>query len=133
MGKLWRKGLPRLGLVAGGTLLAMALSSCVGGLPVTVNSVTGTLEPYNPQTGDQGIPAEQVDFTVGDYTFGSSDLWCLIGVHHDGQLVGSTFVEFGSRTGTPSPGGVEESDPVNVSLSSPFNGTPSDATVGCVA
>jgi hypothetical protein len=34
----------------------MALSGCVF-LPVTVNSVIGTYEPYNPMLGNEGIPA----------------------------------------------------------------------------
>jgi hypothetical protein len=124
--------LVRLGAIGACSLSALALSSCVGGLPVTVNSVTGTLEPYNPQFGNQGIPAEQIDFTVGNYT-GSSELVCLIGVRHAGQLVGWTLATFGSRAGTSTSGGVDESVAVDINLPSPFDGAPSDATVGCIA
>ncbi len=135
MVRLRHRRLVRLG--AGGTiaLLALALSGCTGGLPTMVTSVTGTLEPYLPTLGDQGIPAEEVDFTVDDYSYGSADLVCLVGVRYDGNLVGSTLVTFGSKAGTPTPGTageVEESVDVEVDLPSPFKGTPSDASVGCV-
>ena len=127
-----KRRLVRLGAMCACSLSALALTSCIGGLPVTVTSVTGTLEPYNPQFGNQGIPAEQVDFTVGDYT-GSTDLICLIGVYHVGQLVGSTIATFGSQGGTSTPGGVDKSVAVEISLPSPFDGAPSDAKVGCIA
>jgi len=121
-----------LGAVSACCLLALALSSCIGGLPVTVNSVTGTLEPYNPATASSGIPAEQVDFTVSDYIFGSSPLVCLVDVYHSGAFVGTTVATVGSEAGTSVPGGVDESIAVEVDLPSPFDGTPADATVHCV-
>ena len=93
-----------------------------------MTAVTGTPEPYNPATASSGIPAEQVDFTVSDYTYGSGPLVCLIDVYHSGALVGTTLATFGSEAGTSTPGGVQESDAVDVNLPSPFDGTPSDAT-----
>ena len=129
--RLAQRRLVQLGAVSVGCLLAMALSSCVGSLPVTVNAVTGTLEPYNPATRSSGIPAEQV-FTVGDVTFGSTNLVCLIDVRHDGVMVGTALATIGYRAGTSTPRGVDESVAVDVSLPSPFDGTPSDATVSCV-
>lgn len=132
--RLRHRRLVRLGAVGAVAALALALSGCTGGLPTTVTSVTGTLEPYLPTLGDQGIPAEQVNFTVDDYSYGSADLVCLIGVRYDGNLVGSTLVTIGSEVGTPSQGGVgevDESVAVEVDLPSPFDGTPSDASVGC--
>jgi hypothetical protein len=116
--------------------VALALSSCTGGLAVTVTSVTGTLEPYNPALRSSGVPAEQVDFTVGDYAFGSAGLVCLISVRDAGQLVGSAIVTFGSRGGTPVSGALQqvaESVAVDITLPSPCNGPPFDASAGCGA
>lgn len=135
MARLRHRRLVRLGAVGSIAVLALALAGCTGGLPTTVTSVTGTLEPYLPTLGDQGIPAEQVDFTVDDYSYGSADLVRLVGVRYDGNLVGSTLVTFGSEAGTPTPGAVgevDESVAVEVTVPSPFKGTPSDASVGCV-
>jgi hypothetical protein len=126
------RGAVRLGAISACSLLALALTSCVGGLTVTVNSVTGALEPYNPATASSGVPAEQVDFTVSDYTSGSSPIVCLIDVYQNGAMVGTTLATFGSGARTSTSGGVQESDAVDISSPSPFDGTPSDATVGCV-
>ena len=101
-------------------------------MPVTVNSVTGTWQAYNPATASGGIPSERVDFTVGDYTYGSTAVVCLVDVRHDGQLVGSVLATIGSEAGTATAVGVQESDVVGISLPSPFNGVPSDSTVSCV-
>jgi hypothetical protein len=113
--------------------LALLLTSCVGGLPVTVTSVTGILEPGNPGLTSGGIPGERVDFTVSGYTYGSPNpLICLIDVYQNGAMVGTTLATIGSEAGTATAAGVEESDPVEVNLPSPFDGTPSDATVSCI-
>jgi hypothetical protein len=128
-----KRSLVRLSAMSACPLLALILSSCVGGLPVTVTSVTGTWEPGNPGTTSGGVPAERVDFTVGGYTYGSPNpLVCLIDVYHKGVMVGSTLATIGSTAGTARAGGVKESDPVEVDLSSPFHGNPSDATVSCM-
>ena len=59
----WKRRYRFLALGIAGPLLAVALSGC-DFLPVTVTSVIGTYEPYNPMLGDEGIPAEQVGFTA---------------------------------------------------------------------
>jgi hypothetical protein len=127
MVKRWlRRSVRLVGLVAGGSLLAFSLSSCVV-LPVTVNSVTGTYEPYNPMFGDEGIPAEEVDFTVGGSP--SGDLICLIEVfNNSGQMVGSTVMGTGPQTGNSA--SVEESVPVDIT-GNIFNGSASNAIVRC--
>ena len=136
MVELWRCPAVRLGTAGCLAFLGLMLSSCQdngsGGLPVTVNSVSGTLEPYNPMLSSHPIPAERVNFTVGNYDFGSRSLACQISVRRSGKLIGSTQVTFGSRAGTPSARGVRESDDVGVNLVNPFNGTPSDAIVSCI-
>ena len=126
-----KRRLVRFGAIAVFPLLALVLSSCVGGLPVTITSVTGTWQAAPPGPAFGGVPSERVDFTVGDYTYGSTTLVCLVDVRQDGQLVGSELVTFGSEAGTATLRGVEESDVVGTSLPSPFNGTPSDAMVSC--
>ena len=85
-----KRRLVRFGAIAVFPLLALMLSSCVGGLPVTVTSVTGTLQAYNPAIASGGIPSERVDFTVGDYAYGSTNpLVCLIDVYQNGVMVGT--------------------------------------------
>lgn len=127
MGKHRRKRVFRfLALVIGGSLLTIALSGC-DFLPVTVNSVIGTYEPYDPMLTNEGIPAEEVDFTVGGSP--SGELVCLVVVFDDsGQRVGSTIMTTGAQTGS--------SDSVNVSVAVDitgdiFNGTPANAVVHC--
>lgn len=53
-----------------------------------MTSVTATLEPYIPQISDQGIPAEQVNFTVRGLPTPSKDLYlhCDIAVRHSGTM-----------------------------------------------
>jgi len=128
-----KRRLVRFGAIAASSLLALMLSSCVGGLPVTVTSVTGTLQAYNPAIASGGIPSERVDFTVGDYAYGStSPLVCLIDVYQNDVMVGATLATIGSEAGTATAGGVQESDVVGTSSPSPFNGTPADAKVNCI-
>jgi len=91
------------------------------------------LEPANPGIASGGIPAERVDFTVRGYAYGSSNpLTCHIDVYHNGAMVGSTIATIGSAAGTATTGGVKDSVPVEVDLPSPFDGSPSDASVRCV-
>lgn len=127
MAMLWRSKPVRLvSLLAGGSLLALALSSCTV-LPVTVNSVIGTYEPYNPALTNEGIPAEEVDFTVGGSPSGA--LVCLVEVlTNSGQMVGSTVITTGPQTGNSA--SVEESVPVDIS-GDIFNGSASNAIVRC--
>jgi hypothetical protein len=126
--------LVRFGAIAVLPLLALTLSSCVGGLPVTVTSVSGILEPTNPGPPGPTQPAERVEFTVSAYTYGSPNpLLCLIDVYHNGTMVGTTLATIGSEAGTATARGFQVSDPVEVNLPSPFDGTPSDATVSCTA
>ena len=128
-----KRRLVRFGAIAVFPLLALMFSSCVGGLPVTVTSVTGILEPTNPGPPGPPQPAERVDFTVSGYTYGSANpLVCLIDVYQNGTMVGSTLATIGSEAGTATVEGFEVSDPVEVNLAAPFNGTPSNATVSCV-
>ena len=127
-----KRRLVRFGAIAVSPLLALMLSSCVGGLPVIVTSVTGILEPTNPGPPGPPQPAERVDFTVNGYTYGSPNpLVCLIDVYQNGTMVGTTLATIGSEAGTATAGGVDISDPVEVTLAAPFNGTPSDASVHC--
>jgi len=123
----WKRGTLRfLVLAIGGSLLATVLSSC-DFLPVTVNSVTGTYEPYNPMLGNEGIPAEEVDFTVGGSP--SGELVCLVVVLNDsGQRVGSTIMTTGAQSGNAS--SVDESVPVDIT-GDIFNGTAANAVVHC--
>ena len=96
---------------------------------MTVTSVTGTYEPYNPFLGNQGIPAEQVDFTVNGYPSGDGNLICLIEVF-DGSdgLVGSTVAQVATDAGSDE--SLTESVPVDVT-GDVFDGPPSDAVVKC--
>jgi len=122
----WKRGCRFLVLVFGGSLLAIALTSC-NFLPVTVNSVIGTYEPYNPALGNQGIPAEEVDFTVGGSP--SGEIVCLVEVLNDsGQRVGSTIMTTGPQSGNAA--SVNESIPVDVT-GNIFNGSAANAVVQC--
>ena len=122
----WKRRFRVPALVIGGALLAVALSSCTF-LPVTVNSVIGTYEPYNPMLRNEGIPAEQVDFTVGGSP--SGEIVCLVEVFDDsGQRVGSTIMTTGPQSGNAA--SVEESIPVEIT-GDIFNGTAANAVVHC--
>jgi hypothetical protein len=122
MVQLWQKRLVRLvGLAAGGSLLALVLTSCTF-YPVTVNSVTATYVP-NPPVG--GIPAEQVDFTIhGSHTGGFVRLVQVF--NNSGKLVGSTVLN-GLSNGKSTQ---EVSDAIPVKGNN-FNGTASNASVKC--
>jgi hypothetical protein len=99
-----------------------------GFLPVKVTSVTATLEPYNPQFGNHGIPAEQVNFTVGTMARYFS---CKVDVLRAGRIVGTTKAVMASpleRTGS-----VTESVAVEGIRGDTFTGKPSDAHVTCRA
>jgi hypothetical protein len=97
---------------------------------VDVTSVTATLEPYNPQFADQGIPAEQVSFTVR-----STDLplSCTIDVVRSGRTVGSTVVGLGASAGvgTGASDLVAETVPVEGIKGGTFAGSPANAHVFC--
>jgi len=93
---------------------------------VQVTSVSATLEPYNPQLANQGIAAEQVNFTVSSVTGNFS---CQIDVLRSGRIVGSTT----ATMGPPSAGStsVTESIPVEGIRGGTFAGKPSNAHVAC--
>jgi hypothetical protein len=95
-------------------------------LPTKVISVTATLEPYNPQLTTQGIPAEEVTFTVGPV---SGNFSCQVDVLRSGQTVGSKEVSIGG------PGGNLSSEMESVSVEQikggTFVGTTSNARVAC--
>ena len=63
-----------------------------------VDSVSATLEPYNPQISNHGIPSEQVSFTVSGLPESStgSYLHCTVALSHSGRQVGSTSVVTGA-------------------------------------
>ena len=95
-----------------------------GTLKVRVTSVTGTLEPYNPQISNHGIPAELVNFTVSGLPTSSatSYLHCEIRVLRSGRQVGATSVVSGASS----------SQSVSVEVNGDtFPGQPSDAHVVC--
>ena len=54
-----------------------------GELVTHVTSVNATLEPYNPQLTDQGVPAEQVNFIV---TSVSGPFSCRVDVRRWGRM-----------------------------------------------
>ena len=95
-------------------------------LVVRVNSVSATLEPYNPQISHHGIPAEQVSFTVSGLPESStgSYLHCTVAIFHSGRQVGSTSVVTGATS--------MQSVSVEV-IGDNFAGKPSDAQVVCHA
>ena len=124
----WWHGRPvqLAGLALGASLLAFGLVGCQV-LSTTVTSVTGTYEPYNPALGNQGIPAEQVDFTVSGYTAG--DIVCVIEVFdNSGVEVGSTVATI--HPATSGGGTVNESVPVDIT-GNIFEGIPSNAVMSC--
>lgn len=97
-----------------------------GTLPVKVTSVKATLEPYNPQFGNQGIPAEEVNFTVNSVRGSFS---CRIEVVRSDRIVGSTTATMGPPSGGSS--SVTESVPVEGIKGGTFAGNPSNAHVVC--
>ena len=99
-----------------------------GNLPANVTSVTATLEPYNPQFANQGIPAEQVNFTVSSVTGCFS---CKIDVVRSGRIVGTTTAKMGPPLGGS--GSVTETVPVYGIKGGTFAGNPSNAHVACRA
>jgi len=88
--------------------------------------VTATLEPYNPQFANQGIPAEQVSFIVRSVDL---PLSCTIDLVRSGRTVSSTVVGLGSGTGAS--GLVTETVPVEGIKGGSFPGSPSNAHVFC--
>jgi hypothetical protein len=108
---------------ASGTSRPLAAS---GNLVVKVTSVTATLEPYNPQIANAGIPAEQVSFIVRSIDL---PLSCTIDVLRSGRTVGSTVVGLGASTGTS--GLVTETVPVEGITGGTFAGSPANAHVLC--
>ena len=129
-------------VVAIGAILAGTLSSCIssptasvanstnngstptlarGSVWTQVTSVDGVLLPYNPMEGDQGIPAEGVDFVI--HNPGHFPLTCVVQVLHNGMIVGTSQVGVGPYVvnggAWPSVDG------------STFSGTPADAKVRC--
>jgi hypothetical protein len=128
MPHLWEKKAVRLvGLAVGGSLLAFALTSCIG-FAVTVNSVTGSYQPYNPMFASGGLPTEAVDFTVNGSP--TENLVCLIEVfNNSGHMVGYTVAGLGEP---PGGWGSSQEESIGVSVTGDiFNGTPSNALVRC--
>lgn len=93
---------------------------------MNVTSVKATLEPYNPQLGNQGIPAEEVSFTVNSVAGSSS---CRIEVVRSGRIVGSTTITIRPPSGES--GSVTTSVPVERMKGGTFAGRPSNAHVVC--
>lgn len=95
-----------------------------GKLGVQVTSVAATLEPYNPQISNHGIPAEQVNFTVSGLPKSSATSYfhCSVRVFHSGRQVGATSVVSGASP--------RQSVSVEVRGRN-FAGKPSDAHVRC--
>lgn len=96
-------------------------------LSVKVTSVTSTLEPYNPQFANQGIPAELVSFT-GSVTTAFS---CKVDVLRAGQIVGSTTAGMGPPA--KSSNSEKESVAVENIKHGTFAGNASNAHVTCRA
>jgi hypothetical protein len=94
---------------------------------VKVTSVTSTLEPYNPQFANQGIPAELVSFT-GSVTTAFS---CKVDVLRAGQIVGSTTAGMGPPA--KSSNSEKESVAVENIKHGTFAGNASNAHVTCRA
>jgi hypothetical protein len=97
-----------------------------GELVTHVTSVTATLEPYNPQLTDQGVPAEQVNFIV---TSVSGPFSCRVDVRRWGRIVGTTVATMGPPSGTS--GSATESVPVEGIKGGTFAGNSSNALVVC--
>jgi hypothetical protein len=93
---------------------------------VVVTGVTGTLAPYDPMVASEGIPEENVAFTVYDPpTLG---FFCDIQVRSSGKLVGTLQVGIGALAGHPA----SASESVPVQINGPtFDGSASDASVSC--
>src|SRR6202035_6026099 len=120
-----KRRLVRLGAVGACSLLALALSSCLSPVRVTVDSVTGTDAPYTPNPGSDTqhpfVPAELVKFTATDFFTGPSNpLVCTIDVYQAGAKVGTDSVAFGYLAGTETPSGVQYSDLINITSQLPF-------------
>jgi hypothetical protein len=131
-----KRRLVRLGAIGACSLLALALTSCLSPVRVTVDSVTGQDAPYNPDPTmpPKLVPAELVKFTATDFfTSPSNPLVCTIDVYEAGAMVGTDLVAFGYLAGAPTPSGVQYSDLINITSQLPFDGTPSDATVSCMS
>jgi len=101
-------------------------SASSGNLVVRVTSVTATLEPYNPQIADQGIPAEDVSFILRSIDL---PLSCTIDIVRSGRTVGSTVVGLGASPGAS--GLVTETVPVEGIKGGSFAGSPANAHVFC--
>ncbi len=123
---------------------AASSRSTPGSLKVNVTSVTPTLEPYNPQLSNHGIPAEQVNFTVIGLPTPPTDtyLHCHVAVSHSGQQVGTTSMVAGVSATPPPPPllgpyetrGGKSRQSVSVEVTGDnFEGQPSDAHVACLA
>jgi hypothetical protein len=119
-------GLPVLAMILVSYTSSGTPPTSSGVLPVTVTSVTATLTPYNPQLSSSGIPAEQVDFTVGGSP--SGPFVCTIKVWRSGRLVASSPISANPPAGHPA--SFQESVPVSISGRT-FAGKPSDAHVDC--
>jgi hypothetical protein len=116
------------GVIALGCSATPAASprSISGPLKVQVTSVTPTLEPYNPQLSNHGVPAEQVNFTVSGLPTSSTHpyLHCHVAVSHSGRQVGVTSMVAGATA--------SQSGSVEVTGNN-FDGQPSNAHVACLA
>jgi hypothetical protein len=93
-------------------------------LGARVTSVTPTLEPYNPELSNHGIPAERVNFTLDGLPSPSTGLYlhCTVQVFHAGRQVGATSVVTGAAA----------TQSVSVAVNGDnFSGKPSDAHIVC--
>lgn len=100
-----------------------------GHLSVEVISLTPTLEPYNPQFSNHGIPAEHVKYIVSA-VHGSDvpkSFHCSVVVFRSGRQVGATTMVTGAPEGYP-----QHEDTVDVQVEGDnFRGKPSDVHMAC--
>jgi hypothetical protein len=113
-------------LALGCSITPSAAPRSSGSVQVHVTSVRAILEPYNPQISNHGIPAEQINFTVGGLPTPSNHLFlhCNIAVFHSDRQVGATSLTAGAATSLS----------VGVQVNGDnFEGIPSDAHIVCAA
>jgi hypothetical protein len=65
-------------LALGCSITPSAAPRSSGSVQVHVTSVRAILEPYNPQISNHGIPAEQINFTVGGLPTPSNHLFLAL-------------------------------------------------------
>jgi hypothetical protein len=126
-------------VLVGAGVLALACSSsppaasrvvlAPGHLSVEVTSVTPTLEPYNPQFSNHGIPAEHIKYIVSA-VHGSNvpqSFHCSVVVFRSGLQVGTTILSTGAPPGYPQ---LEAAVDVQVKGDN-FRAKPSDVHMRC--